>query len=386
MVVLWGGGGKWGRVKRKPPKQGLLEAPGYNEPMEGKQAAVVGELIGAKKAKDPRKHHYVPVFYQSNFVNEKGLLWVYDRARGTYKELHPRVICFERDLYASKPENKPADMQVEQKVLSVVDAAGSVGIRDFLAGNPNRAAEEETAIFMAFQWTRVPTISRDIRATYAQMTRELSRIMFLNVDRARAVMEQYARDTGKELTVAPESMVEAFPGEKFEITATETAFLTNMMEQAVSLTKVLMIVEWEVLHAGGGTGFILCDCPVVVVPPRGSEQVGFLVPGAAKYFPLSRNLCLRLGEPGRKRSHRTVGKEDVRIINQNVAANSERFIMSPSKLQLESIVSRSGCEAMEDTPRFIVETVEADDDGALQKISAQPRRYFYPKNGSQQAP
>ncbi len=350
------------------------------------QAAGPAVKSGEKKAKDPRKHHYVPVFYQSNFVNEKGLLWVYDRTRQTYKELHPRVICFERDLYTVKPEGKPTDMTVEKKMLSMVDTAGFQGIRDFLAGKLSRAAEEETAIFMAFQWTRVPTVSRDIRATYARMIQELNRIMFLNVDRARAVMEQYARDTGEEITVAPESMVEAFPGEKFEITATETAFLTNMMEQATSLARVLMRLQWEILEAPEGTGFILCDCPVVVVPPRGGDQVGFVVVGSAKYFPLSPHLCVRLGEPGRKRSFRKLGKEDVRIVNQNIAANSERFIMSPSRVQLENIVSRSGCAMRENTPRFIVETVHADDDGALHKISAQPRRYFYQKNGAEQAP
>jgi hypothetical protein len=41
---------------------------------------------------------------------------------------------------------------------------------------------------------------------------------------------------------------------------------------------------------------------------------------------------------------------------------------------------------MEATPRFIIEIVEADDDSALQKITAQPRRYFYSKNGSVIAP
>lgn len=181
-------------------------------------------------------------------------------------------------------------------------------------------------------------------------------------------------------------MVEAFPGEKFEITATETAFLTTMMEQATSLANVLMRLQWEILEAPRGTGFILCDCPVVVVPPRGSDQVGFIVPGSAKYFPLSRHLCVRLGEPGRERSSRKLGKEDVRIVNQNIAANSERFIMGPSRVQLEHIVSRSGCAMTETTPRFIVETVQADDDGALQKISAQPRRYFCQRNGAEQAP
>ncbi len=173
-----------------------------------------------KKGNDPRKHHYVPVFYQRNFANDGGLLWVYDRQRGTFKELHPRVICFEKDLYAVKPENKARDMQVELKVLSVVDSLGSRGIRDFRIAKPSGEAEQEVSFFMAFQYARVPTI---------------------------------------------------------------------------------------------------------------------------------------------------------------IAANSERFIMGPSRPQLETIVSRSGSSNMGSTPRFIIETVESDEDGALQKISSQPRRYLLPK-------
>ncbi len=63
--------------------------------------------------------------------------------------------------------------------------------------------------------------------------------------------------------------------------------------------------------------------------------------------------------------------------------------MGPSPDQLEHVVVRSESVAMESTPRFIIETVQADDDGddgTLQKISTQPRRYFYPKDGSQFAP
>jgi hypothetical protein len=353
--------------------------------MEGDHAAAVEETGSGRKARDPRKHHYVPVFYQSNFTKD-GLLWVYDRKRGTYKQLHPRVICFEKDLYAVKPENRPPDMQVESKILRLVDSLGSRGIRDFLVGRPNNEAEYAVAFFMAFQWCRVPTMSRDIRTTYAQLIEELSRITFANVERAKAVMEQHERDTGEALQVTPESMVESVQGKQFEIVATETAFLTNMMDQAMSLTRVLLQVDWEVLVACKETGFIICDCPVVVVPPKGSDQVGFLVPGSAKYFPLSRHLCLRLGEPGKSRKHRRIDKEAVRIVNQNVAANSERFIIGPSRVQLENIVSRSGSATMESTPRFTVETVQSDEDSALQKISSHPRRYFYSKSGTPCAP
>jgi Protein of unknown function (DUF4238) len=289
-------------------------------------------------------------------------------------------------LYAVKPENKPRDMQVELKVLSVVDSLGSRGIRDFQVGRPNSEAEQAVAFFMAFQWGRVPTINRDLRATYAKAIEELSRITFANVERAKAVMERYVRDTGEPLNVTPESMVQAVQGKHLKFVTTEIPFLTSMMNQALSLAKLLTRVDWEVLVASEDTGFIICDCPVVVVPPKGSDQVGFLVPGSAKYFPLSRHLCLRLGEPGRSRKHRKMDNEAARIVNLNIAANSERFIMGPSRVQLENIVSRSGSAKMESTPRFLIETVESDEDGALQKLTAQPRRYFYPKNGVPYAP
>src|SRR5215467_496768 len=189
-------------------------------------------------------------------------------------------------------------MQVETKVLSIIDAAGSRGISDFVDGRPNNDAEHAVALFMAFQWHRVPTISRDIRTTYAQMIEELSRITFANVERAKSVMERYAGKTGEPLKVTPESMVEAVQGKHLTIEATEIMFLTTMMDQSLSLARDLTRLKWQVLMASGDTGFIICDCPVVVVPPKGSKQCGFLVPGSAKYMPLSRGLCLRLRDLG----------------------------------------------------------------------------------------
>jgi hypothetical protein len=174
---------------------------------------------------------------------------VYDRRRHTYTELHPLSVCFEKDFYAVKPEGKPRDMQVETKVLRVIDYFGFCGIREFVLGNPNENAEYAMAIFMAFQSQRVPTMSRDIRTTYAQLIEELSRITFANVERAKAVMEKYARDTGTTLKVTPESMVEAVQGKHIQVVATETAFLTTMIEQAMSLARILPGLDWEVLEA-----------------------------------------------------------------------------------------------------------------------------------------
>ena len=91
-------------------------------------------------------------------------------------------------------------------------------------------------------------------------------------------------------------------------------------------------------------------------------------------------------ERNRKRIEERIGTEDVRIVNQNLAANSERFIMGASRVQLENIVLRSGCTGMETIPRVTLETTQSDENGSIQMLSTQPRRYFYSKNGARRAP
>ena len=57
------------------------------------------------------------------------------------------------------------------------------------------------------------------------------------------------------------------------------------------------------------------------------------------------------------------------MINFNIAANSERFIMGPDKAQLVSVVLKSESVEEDTTPRFTVEAVEQDADSSLQKMT-----------------
>jgi hypothetical protein len=89
-----------------------------------------------------------------------------------------------------------------------------------------------------------------------------------------------------------------------------------------------------------------------------------------------------MGDIGDMFRYRDVDRETVRVINQNVAANSTRFIMGPFIEQLESVVLRSASTAMDSTPRRTIETSYLNDAGSLQKISTNPRRYFYLNNST----
>src|SRR5262249_14301774 len=150
--------------------------------------------------------------------------------------------------------------------------------------------------------------------------------------------------------------------------------------QAFVASKALEHMEWQLLISPPQTGFIVCDAPVTVVPRMGTASVGFGVRGAIKYFPLMRGFCLRIGDMGFSLANRKISKEQVQIINRNIAANSERFIRGPDKAQLQSIVKTSQSLEEDSSPRFTIEAEEQDDDGSLQKITFQPRRYFYGKD------
>jgi hypothetical protein len=342
---------------------------------------------GGKQGNVPRKHHYVPVFYQTKFVNDNGLLWVYDRQAHTYKELHPLSICFKKDLYSIKPEGKPVDTRIETKIMSEIDGAASIAIGRLEDGNGlDKDSFASFTLFAALQHQRLPSMDRDMRLMYEQALEEMMRVAFSNTDRARMMMDRYLEESDIDPMVTPESMVAAVRGKHIRAHATETAFLQNMMHMAVEISNVLSRLNMEVLISPDGTGFMLCDSPFALIPAKNTQHIGFLIPGNVKYLPVSRKLCFRASEPGTQRRYRKVARETVRIINHNIAANSERFIMGPEKRQLEAIVERSGSHDADLSPRFVMETLQSDEDGSLTKTSLRPRRYFYPKDGSNLAP
>lgn len=329
---------------------------------------------------EARKHHYVPVFYQAHFANSKGLLWVYDRRLKTYKELHPRVICFQSDLYTLKRKDGPSERRIESQLLSFIDGLGSSAIRNILSGNRTREAVQALAYFIGVQIYRLPSFARQISELYVSSAEEMMRLMSVDVGRMQSVIER-VQEAGKSIDVSAESMVDAIREKQIEVVATEVPFLSHIFDQAESISDVLEGLDWQILVAPHTTGFIVCDNPVVVVPPSGSPFVGFLVPGTVSYFPLTRKFCLRLCST-KSSIYRKISKETVQTVNHNIAAHSERFVMGPDKAQLMSTVLNSGSSEEDFAPRYTIEMLNQDDHGSFQKLTVHPRRYFYLKGSA----
>lgn len=327
-----------------------------------------------------KKHHHVPVFYQKGFVGADGLLWVYDRKLATYKALNPKVVCRQEDLYAVKPDKAPRDRRIETDILSPVESSAAPIIRRLAPGVRLNADEIRTlAFFIGLQFTRLPSFGRAVARTVEATLEQYARVQFATMERATAALERLEAQTGHHISASPESMVDSILNRKIRFTATERPFLEHMLRHAEVLSQWIEDAEWTILVAPQSSGFIVCDHPFVSVPPEGAtlEGMGYGVPGARSYFPLTERLCLSLRHGDFGYAFRSLDSRTVRVINHNIAANSDRFIMGPNARQLEAVINKSGSRDLESGERFSVEVVKANQNESLLKFTIHPRRYFY---------
>lgn len=322
----------------------------------------------------PRKHHYVAAFYQRNFTNESGRVWVYDRWLQRYTELNPTSVCAETDLYSLKRDGAN-DPIVEIKVLGPVDNMGATSIR--LLRDEGKVDRKAMAYFAGFQSTRLPSTAKIIRELHERAADAIMRMTAATEERMQATIDNYVRDTGKTIDVSAKSMVEAVQQNQLQVTANKSVSLESMVEQAKFVSDFLETLPWQILEASADSGFIICDNPVTVVPPWGVDNIGFGIPGTVIYFPLTRHLCLRAAGTSAKPAGHAIDRGITQIINRNIAANSERFIMGPLREQLETIIAQTDTAARPSGPRASIEVDGTPLSGGTIQLKVHPRDHFY---------
>jgi Protein of unknown function (DUF4238) len=327
-----------------------------------------------------RKHHYVPVFYQRGFSDPDGLLWRYDRNSGEYKQLPPKVNCREEDLYAVQRSDGTWDRRIETDVLRHIDEAAAKVIRNLTTDSkPNRMEIRHLVAFIGLQHTRLPSFGKAVAKIVETEGDQWLRMQFRTRERAEQAFARYERKTGKKLASNAAYMVEAVLNKRIKAHSKKGNFIRSMFDIANSLGLWLEESEWTILVAPSQSGFVVCDHPFTILPPKGStlEGVGWGVPGSTCYFPLNHRLCLEAHHGDYGFRFTQVDSRHVRRINLNVAANSDRFVMASNLDHLRAVVKKSGCEDRQRGERYSVEVFEPDANKIFTKFVSLPGRYFY---------
>jgi hypothetical protein len=269
--------------------------------------------------------------------------------------------------------------EMETNILSDFDGKSATAIRELATLRPpTPETQAGLTVFAALQHLRVPTNDVFMKSIYEAGASDLMEMMFSTIDRAESSLRRYERKTGEKVGVSAQSMVDAVKSGGVEPKATEIPFLRSIGEHAGFIAQTLAGLTLQILVSPPAVGFILTDNPFTIVPAPGDNRVGISNWGTFTYIPVTRKLCLRYGMT-RQNAFWQIEREDVRLINQTLAVNSERFVMGPSQVQLESVIRRGESTTMDPLPRFRLDKVPAKDGGIIRQLLQIPRRrYFHP--------
>lgn len=289
---------------------------------------------------DPKRHHYLPEFYQRRWSNNDDLLTVYRRNRSGLEVKHkpPSAIGYGKELYSVRSEQDPKRRQALERV--------------FMGAVDNSAAEALNEM----EATGAPPVAPKLRNGWARFIMRLINSSPRRVDYFRAELEQHEKVILREI----EESYDKKRGPNDPLTYDE--FLRKMDHRSVDRSLALLIqglvdspligsalvrMEWALLTLPVGT-FDLLASDMPVMRSNGLGDKG----GFAKMPIGPRKIFLAAHRSDVIRSFATQKpKALVRALNHAVAIQAEHFVIATSETQTPFIDRRLGHGDPSDTKR-----------------------------------
>lgn len=213
-------------------------------------------------AGDPRRHHYIPEFFQKRFATADEQVAVVPLRGDRYRLVHVSRVAVMRDLYTMIDVEIGETVAVE-RLLAEVDgqAAGAIGRLTggrFPPGPDDRAT---LAMWFALLGVRDPHSRRRMEAL-ADSVYKMDLALVAHPDAARTRLRQ---NLGREPTAEEVGdLVDAAsdPG-SFEVVPHQNAFIRQMLDSALAMFPHLLRRQYVIVRYPK-PGLVFCDRPVIL--------------------------------------------------------------------------------------------------------------------------
>lgn len=275
---------------------------------------------------DPRRHHFLPQFFQKRFATEQGQLLVVPIDRSAPRLTHVTNIAVMSDLYTSIDKEIGETVAVE-KVLALADGQASGAIARLAYGvlfPPSARDREDLAIWLALLHVRDPYTRRRTEAMADHVFKSVSSLA-ANPLVARSRLRE---SLGREPTEAEVAeLVDATDHlDQLEATPHQNELVKLMLTTALELVPYLLTRRIVVLRFPE-PGLVLSDRPLVLQQdPENRDPFRGVGIGTADeiLLPLDRSTAMILHSRPSIRDHVMNAPPDCTVddFNQAVVANA----------------------------------------------------------------
>ncbi len=295
----------------------------------------------------PKRHHYLPESYLARFTREgtpQSVFWIYDIKLRKLRDQTPRNTGVQGYYNAVERPDGSRDFGLEN-ALSTIESDMSVLLPKIECREPLNETDRATlATFSALQRLRVPEFEEEFNLAITAIMRMAGRVAFANEERAKIMIDQFERQTGKQLGLTPVEMIEEMHRADRPIETHRNDSLRTMVNLLPDTAKRLARMDWVFLHAPDDRAFVTTDSPFVLVEPDDLpkepmlRQVGYGTRGTRKLFPLSSRTGLMMLDAGSRIEHHDATEANVRWFNEHVAGEAYRYVIGRDKELVKSLV------------------------------------------------
>lgn len=288
-------------------------------------------------ADNPRRHHFLPIFYLRNFCSSKGQLYVYERGRLPRTSI-PKQEAHIRDLYAFQDESGK-NFEIE-RILSKFEGDSAPVIQDIVdraeAKSHRHLTDAETDILrylVALMFVRVPAGRRLDEQYIEPAVRKLLEGAAHDPKRFAELLKDVPDDEHlslQERAVLIEDVRLRIQNGYYDEPQPPGFRLQAMLHVAGMIATELRQYSCLIVLAPRHEPFIVGDTPVCTsIEINGKTQLGtaFADKNTAIWLPISRKVCL-LWKRGEEPGFGKLPSRGVRIVNRNTMRFAERFIYS----------------------------------------------------------
>lgn len=275
----------------------------------------------------PKRHHYLPKFYLNYFTDDFDKFWVYDRQRNEYRIQTPINTAAINNYYSIKDKNEKKNNEIEQMFSSIERDVKPIIDKLAFCEKINLNEKSKLAIFIATLEMRTPAFEKDYNYAFEKTMNK--------------ILKMHHSESQDTLEFMKKHDVKIVPNRNLSLQA--------MMDQLNEVAHFFMQMDWVVFLHNKKTFFVTCDNPFFLYPPvdfpkQSFYGYGLLTPGASKYIPLTAKTAITMYDV---RSDKKAGnvfykmiddRKSVRLMNCDIAANTERFLIGKDKGMLERIV------------------------------------------------
>ncbi len=208
---------------------------------------------------EPRKHHYIPQFYLSNWCAADGRVVYYRRMPGRVVEgrIAPRSTGFEKDLYTLAHLHDSVRQAVEKEVTAEVDSRAAIALRKMIASRSadglDRSERLAWTSFVVSLPIRNPAAVADIKQG------STSSVMESAIETAK---ERYPEWAGEgDFRAEFEGSIDADPMSRF-LSANYGLMIISELMRNPDYHRTILDMHWSVLDlAGAGVSLLTSDRP-----------------------------------------------------------------------------------------------------------------------------